>query len=99
MKDKKESKGIGWNLDNSYLNLPKVFFSKINLNPVSSPQLIILNDTLAKELGLDSNYLKTEECVKILSGSETIQDGALLHKPMQGINLGILRCSEMEELY
>ena len=56
MKDKKESKGIGWNLDNSYLNLPKVFFSKINLNPVSSPQLIILNDTLAKELGLDSNY-------------------------------------------
>ena len=58
MKDKKESKGIGWNLDNSYLNLPKVFFSKINLNPVSSPQLIILNDTLAKELGLDSNYLK-----------------------------------------
>ena len=46
MKDKKESKGIGWNLDNSYLNLPKVFFSKINLNPVSSPQLIILNDKL-----------------------------------------------------
>ena len=46
MKDKKESKGIGWNLDNSYLNLPKVFFSKINLNPVSSPQLIILNDNI-----------------------------------------------------
>lgn len=68
MKDKEESKDIGWNLDNSYLNLPKVFFSKINLNPVSSPQLIILNDTLAKELGLDSNYLKCEEGVKILSG-------------------------------
>ena len=74
-KDKKESKDIGWNLDNSYLNLPKVFFSKINLNPVSSPQLIILNDTLAKELGLDSNYLKGEEGVKILSGSETDERG------------------------
>ena len=82
MKDKKESKGIGWNLDNSYLNLPKVFFSKINLNPVSSPQLIILNDTLAKDLGVKLYRMVL-----------------LLHKPMQGINLGILRCSEMEELY
>ena len=88
MKDKKESKGIGWNLDNSYLNLPKVFFSKINLNPVSSPQLIILNDTLAKELGLDSNYLKTEECVKILSGSETIQDGAFIAQAYAGHQFG-----------
>ena len=88
MKDKKESKGIGWNLDNSYLNLPKVFFSKINLNPVSSPQLIILNDTLAKELGLDSNYLKTEECVKILSGSETIQDGAFIAQAYSGHQFG-----------
>ena len=88
MKDKKESKGIGWNLDNSYLNLPKVFFSKINLNPVSSPQLIILNDTLAKELGLDSNYLKTEECAKILSGSETIQEGAFIAQAYAGHQFG-----------
>ena len=88
MKDKKESKGIGWNLDNSYLNLPKVFFSKINLNPVSSPQLIILNDTLAKELGLDSNYLKTEECVKILSGSETIKKGAFIAQAYAGHQFG-----------
>ena len=88
MKDKKESKGIGWNLDNSYLNLPKVFFSKINLNPVSSPQLIILNDTLAKELGLDSNYLKSEEGVKILSGSETIKKGAFIAQAYAGHQFG-----------
>lgn len=88
MKDKKESKGIGWNLDNSYLNLPKVFFSKINLNPVSSPQLIILNDTLAKELGLDSNYLKGEEGVKILSGSETIKKGAFIAQAYAGHQFG-----------
>ena len=88
MKDKEESKDIGWNLDNSYLNLPKVFFSKINLNPVSSPQLIILNDTLAKELGLDSNYLKSEEGVKILSGSETIQDGAFIAQAYAGHQFG-----------
>ena len=34
---------IGWNFDNSYLDLPKVFYSKININPVSNPQLVILN--------------------------------------------------------
>ena len=88
MKDKEESKDIGWNLDNSYLNLPKVFFSKINLNPVSSPQLIILNDTLAKELGLDSNYLKSEEGVKILSGSETIKKGAFIAQAYAGHQFG-----------
>ena len=88
MKNKKESKDVGWNLDNSYLKLPKVFFSKINLNPVSSPQLIILNDTLSKELGLDINYLKSEEGVKILSGNETIQNGAFIAQAYAGHQFG-----------
>ena len=43
MTNKKEIIKIGWNLDNSYITLPKAFYSKINLNKVSSPKLVILN--------------------------------------------------------
>ena len=46
--DKKNIKDGGWNFDNTYLNLPKVFYSKININPVSNPQLVILNKDLGK---------------------------------------------------
>ena len=37
-----------WNLDKSYANLPKSFFTKQNPTPVCSPELIILNNSLAK---------------------------------------------------
>ena len=41
---------IGWNFDNSYLNLPEIFFSKINPVKDSSPELIIINEKLSNEL-------------------------------------------------
>ena len=74
----KEIKDTGWNLDNTYLKLPNIFYSKISLNPVSNPELIILNEYLAKEIGLNSTYLKSEDGVKVLSGSETIPNGAFI---------------------
>lgn len=88
MKDKKEIKGVGLNLDNSYLNLPKVFFSKISLNPVSSPQLIVLNNVLAKELGIDIEYIKSDEGIKLLSGSEKIDNGAFIAQAYAGHQFG-----------
>ncbi|MEO4052062.1 protein adenylyltransferase SelO [Solibacillus sp. CAU 1738] len=62
---------IGWHIDNSYARLPNLFYTKMNLNPVSSPELIILNEELAKSLGLNSHELKTEEGVQILAGNES----------------------------
>jgi len=85
---KNEIKNIGWNLDNTYLNLPNVFFSKISLNPVVSPKLVILNNQLAKELGLDINYLKSDEGVKVLSGSKTIPNGAFIAQAYAGHQFG-----------
>ena len=39
----------GWNLDNSYADLPEFFYSKIDLNKVYSPKLVVLNNNLVKE--------------------------------------------------
>lgn len=71
----KNSKKIGWNFDNTYVRLPKVFYTEINPTPVSNPKLVILNYSLANTLGLDIQGLESEEGVSILSGNK-IPEGA-----------------------
>lgn len=65
----KEEIKTGWNLNNSYASLPEFFYSKINPKTVPSPQLIILNHTLAEYLGLNPIKLKDSEGLSILSGN------------------------------
>lgn len=59
----------GWNLDNSYSTLPEMFYSEIKLNPVSSPKIVIINDSLAKSLGFNIEGLKSRKGVDILAGN------------------------------
>ena len=47
------TKEIGWNFDNSYARLPKHFLPAQNPTPVSSPKLVIFNESLATSLGLN----------------------------------------------
>ncbi|MDB4097079.1 YdiU family protein [Methylophilaceae bacterium] len=42
-----------WQLENSYADLPKQFFTRINPTPVNNPNLVIFNKELSKELGID----------------------------------------------
>jgi len=64
----------GWNLDNSYARLPKMFFSSLNPIPVPSPKLVILNESLAQSLGFQA--LQGEDGVATLAGNR-IPGGAL----------------------
>ncbi|MEW9109861.1 MAG: protein adenylyltransferase SelO [Cytobacillus gottheilii] len=64
MKDK-----YGWNFDNSYVNLPPIFYKKMDANPVSNPKVVIFNKPLADSLQLDSDLLEKEDGAEILSGS------------------------------
>ena len=66
----------GWNFDNRYARLPRVFFSIQNPTPVSSPKMIILNDHLAASLGLNAEALLNNEGVEMLAGNR-IPEGAL----------------------
>ncbi|HEY2494356.1 MAG TPA: YdiU family protein [Paenibacillus sp.] len=66
----------GWNFDNSYARLPQLFSSSINPTPVSSPQLVILNEKLATSLALSTKALQSEEGVAVLAGN-IIPEGAL----------------------
>lgn len=69
-------KETGWNFDNSYARLPKSFFSSLTPTPVGSPELIVLNDSLATHLGLNLEGLQSKDGVAVLAGNR-IPEGAL----------------------
>ncbi|MGL5311703.1 MAG: protein adenylyltransferase SelO [Peptostreptococcaceae bacterium] len=83
-----ENKEMGWNLHNSYLDLPKMFYSRINLNPVDSPKLVIFNDELANDLGLNSKALKSKDGIEILAGNKTVEEEACIAQAYAGHQFG-----------
>nr|WP_022707638.1 YdiU family protein [Paracoccus zeaxanthinifaciens] len=60
--------------DNSYARLPQGFFARTRPTPVSSPRLLVLNETLAERLGLDPAHLASDG-VEMLAGN-AVPDGA-----------------------
>ena len=70
MTERKEIIETGWNLEKSYASLPKSFFTSQNLNPVSSPKLIILNHHWQHLLGLNVQELQSEDGVAVLAGNK-----------------------------
>ncbi|GIN91669.1 UPF0061 protein [Siminovitchia terrae] len=82
------SKETGWNFDNSYARLPKVFFSSINPTPVKSPELVILNNPLAESLGLNPEALKSEDGTAAFSGNEILEGAEPLAQAYAGHQFG-----------
>ncbi|MBU2958811.1 YdiU family protein [Paracoccus sp. 1_MG-2023] len=60
--------------DNSYARLPQGFFARIDPTPVSSPQLLALNEGLAERLGLDAGHLAGDG-LGVLAGN-AVPEGA-----------------------
>ncbi|MGR6544365.1 protein adenylyltransferase SelO [Paenibacillus tundrae] len=65
----------GWNFDNSYARLPQTFYTKQGAGPVQSPHLIIFNDAVARELGLNTEELNSDAGAAIFAGN-LIPEGA-----------------------
>ncbi|OMF65825.1 YdiU family protein [Paenibacillus sp. FSL R5-0766] len=70
-----ETLNKGWNLENSYAQLPQPFFTSQGAVPVESPKLIIFNRLLASSLGLDVASLDSDEGAQIFAGN-SIPEGA-----------------------
>ncbi len=60
---------IQFPFDNSYERLPERFFARVHPTPVTAPRLIQLNQSLARHLGLDPDFLASDEGVKVLAGN------------------------------
>ncbi|MBA6413425.1 YdiU family protein [Parahaliea sp. F7430] len=61
--------------NNSYAHLPNVFFSSLSPTAVTKPSLIRVNEALATELGIDPNWLASDEALAILAGNR-VPEGA-----------------------
>ena len=61
-------------LESTYAELPPVFFNKLSPTPVSQPNLVIFNDKLADEIGLNLSTMDEKDRIKLLSGN-LIPDG------------------------
>ncbi len=84
----KNKEDAGWHLDNSYTTLPSFFYSEIELNPVSTPELVIMNDALAQKLGLDTTVLRSGEALEVLAGNEMPKNGAKIAQAYAGHQFG-----------
>jgi uncharacterized protein YdiU (UPF0061 family) len=56
--------------DNTYIQLPERFYSKLAPTPVACPGPIRVNPGLARELGIDADWLASEEGTQVLAGNE-----------------------------
>ena len=56
----------GWSFDNTYAKLPNDFLVKQAPIPVKSPELIILNKSLSKNLNLDFTNISRREFISII---------------------------------
>lgn len=64
---------IGFNLENTYSTLPNIFFSEQNPSSSKNPKFIIFNDSLAEELNLNKEFLKSDIGLSIFAGNDTFK--------------------------
>ncbi|MED4462706.1 protein adenylyltransferase SelO [Metabacillus fastidiosus] len=84
----KQITDAGWNLDNSYARLPESFFTSCNPTPVDGPDLIILNDSLARSLGLNEEVLRSEDGVAVFAGNSIPENAEPLAQAYAGHQFG-----------
>lgn len=82
------SMDIGWNFDNTYLNLPDIFFTKQKPTPVKSPNIFILNKSYAETLGLDTNALENHEAASIFAGNKIPKEASPIAQAYAGHQFG-----------
>jgi uncharacterized protein YdiU (UPF0061 family) len=60
---------IGWHFDNTYSKLSNTFKEDIKPTPVHDPELVVLNEKLARDLKLDFSKINKKELAKLFSGN------------------------------
>ncbi|MCR2806978.1 protein adenylyltransferase SelO [Paenibacillus soyae] len=78
----------GWNFDNSYAGLSALFYSKMGPNPVSEPELVILNEKLAVSMGLNPDALRGQDEIDVFAGNRVPEGAEPLAQAYAGHQFG-----------
>ncbi len=79
---------IGWRFDNTYSKLPDPFISNTSPIPVKSPELVILNDNLAKQLGLNFSLISKKDLSNLFSGNSLPEGSKSIAQAYAGHQFG-----------
>ena len=79
---------IGWHFDNTYSKLSDTFKEKVKPTPVHSPELVVLNDRLAKDLTLDFSKVEKKDLSQIFSGNTLPEGSSTLAQAYAGHQFG-----------
>ena len=79
---------IGWHFDNTYSKLSDTFKEKVKPTPVHSPELVVLNDRLAKDLTLDFSKIEKKDLSQIFSGNTLPEGSSTLAQAYAGHQFG-----------
>ena len=75
-------------LENTYITLPKNLFSFQTPTTVPNPKLVVFNKTLAKELGLNEDFLQSNEGIQFLCGNKVLEDTRPIAQAYAGHQFG-----------
>lgn len=73
---------------NTYIKLPEDFYEKSNPAAFGSPELIIFNEDLAQEIGIDLKDLSDQEIANIFSGQTIVNGSEPLAQAYAGFQFG-----------
>ncbi len=75
-------------IQQNYSALPAILHTKANLVPVAAARLIISNEALAEQLGIDRDWLQSDEAAQLLSGNRSAAHGLPLAMAYAGHQFG-----------
>jgi uncharacterized protein YdiU (UPF0061 family) len=79
---------IGWHFDNTYSKLSNTFKEEVKPTPVHHPELVVLNDQLAKDLNLDFSKIEKKDLSQIFSGNTLPKGSATIAQAYAGHQFG-----------
>ncbi len=79
---------IGWHFDNTYSKLSNIFKEEVKPTPVHNPELVVLNDQLAKDLNLDFSKIEKKDLSQIFSGNTLPKGSATIAQAYAGHQFG-----------
>jgi len=79
---------IGWHFDNTYSKLSNTFKEEVKPTPVHNPELVVLNDQLAKDLNLDFSKIEKKNISQIFSGNTLPKGSTTIAQAYAGHQFG-----------
>ena len=75
-------------IEQSYAALPDLLYTRVEPQIVAAPKLVIANDTLSTELGIDRDWLHSADALQLLSGNAVPPHGSVIAMAYAGHQFG-----------